>query len=183
MGIESTLMIQEWGFGVRVEVEVAFGAALRTMQGAPVAPVMKISGMVLCICEDGDTRPACVPEEATVSARHTRYDVSQKLSRPMELQRSCWAVSFSIRVMAPPQCGHSQRQRDVGVDADCAAKCNCGSGFSNSRQRGNKAPRRRFARKPQKRMRTNPRGRVWSRNRRRNSSAVSVISRCWLWWA
>jgi hypothetical protein len=34
--------------------------------------------------------------------------------------------------------------------------------------------RRRLARKPKERMRTKPRGRTWSRKRRRNSCALSV---------
>ena len=38
---------------------------------------------------------------------------------------------------------------------------------SNRRQSGNSSRRRRLARKPQKRMRTKPRGKVWSRNRRK----------------
>ena len=148
------------------------------MQRRLAASSVKIFCVVLRNCEDGDTHSARVPEQANVSSIDTRYDVSQKLSRPTDLQRSCWTVSFSIKVMVPPQCGHSQRQRGVGADAICVAECNSGSGFSRWWQRGNKAPRRRFARNPQKRMRTKPRGRVWSRNRRRNSSAVSVITRC-----
>ena len=146
------------------------------------ASSMKIFRVVLRNCQAGDTRSARAAELANVSSIDTRYDVSQKLSRPSDLQRSCWAVSFSIKVMVPPQCGHSQRQRGVGADAICVTECNSGSGFSSCWQRGNKAPRRRFARNPQKRMRTKPGGRVWSRNRRRNSSAVMVIRRCWLWW-
>src|SRR5450755_190324 len=52
-----------------------------------------------------------------------------------------------------------------------------GSASSSCRQSGNAAARRRLARKPKKRTRMKPRGNVCSRKRRRNSSAVSVISR------
>lgn len=55
--------------------------------------------------------------------------------------------------------------------------------FSNSRQRGSRLARRRLARKPKLRMRTKPRGSRCKRNRRRNSSAVRVISFLLLPWA
>ncbi len=51
------------------------------------------------------------------------------------------------------------------------------------RQSGKSSRRRRLARNPQKRMRTKPRGKVWSRKRRKNSSAVTVISRRLPLWA
>jgi hypothetical protein len=38
------------------------------VQGWLIAPSARISGAVLCVCEDRDTRPARVPEQANVSA-------------------------------------------------------------------------------------------------------------------
>lgn len=55
------------------------------------------------------TRPACVPEQAEAPWMSEGYDVSHKLSRPADLQRSCCAVSFSMRAIGPPQQGQSQR--------------------------------------------------------------------------
>jgi hypothetical protein len=43
------------------------------------------------------------------------YDVSQKLSRPADLQRICCAVSFSMTVIGPPQQGQSQTHGPAGL--------------------------------------------------------------------
>ena len=85
-----------------------------------------------------------------------------------------------MRTMAPPQCGQSHAPGDLGSEASAVIEF-CGEAASRSRlQTGSNSPRRRLARKPQKRIRTKPRGKEWSRNRRRKSSAVTVISRCLL---
>jgi hypothetical protein len=48
---------------------------------------------------------------------------------------------------------------------------------------GRRVARQRLARKPKCLMRTKPRGRIWSGNRRRNSFAGSVMRRFFFWWA
>ena len=87
-----------------------------------------------------------------------------------------------MSAIVPPQRGQIQLPEVLASEVGVAARVK-EEASSNCRQSGKSSRRRRFARKPQKRMRTKPRGRVWSRNRRRNSSAVTVISRGLLLWA
>ena len=74
-----------------------------------------------------------------------------------------------MRTMVPPQYGQrhapatlagASRAVELGRKAACKSRWQTGSNW----------PRRRLARKPQNRIRTKPRGSVWSRKRRRNSS-------------
>src|SRR5450755_3449959 len=90
--------------------------------------------------------------------------------------RICREVSLSTTVIGPPQCGQTH---SAGGHAAVlgGGEVDCGSASSSCWQSGNEAVRRRLARKPKKRTRMKPRGNVGSRKRRRNSSAVSVISR------
>ena len=88
----------------------------------------------------------------------------------------CRAVSLSMTVMGPPQCGQTQRAGGFAVIFD-GAEIGRAPVASSCWQSGNVAARRRLARKSKKRMRMKPRGSVCSRKRRKNSSAVSVISR------
>ena len=86
-----------------------------------------------------------------------------------------------MSAIVPPQRGQIQLPEVLASEVGVAARVK-EEASSNCRPSGKSSRRRRFARKPQKRMRTKPRGRVWSRNRRRNSSAVTVISRGLLLW-
>jgi len=54
---------------------------------------------------------------------------------------------------------------------------------SRIRQRESASPRLRLAKNPKWRMRTKPLGRTWIRNRRRNSSAETVMIFCLPPWA
>ena len=110
------------------------------------------------------------------------YEVSAKLSRPADLRADLLSSElFDERPSCRHNAGKANRWRLLAAE------------LRRHRRRGwwcrhpvvagrvaEVLARRRLARKPQKRMRTKPRGRVWSRNRRRNSSAVTVISRCLL---
>ena len=60
----------------------------------------------------GDTFWPSVPKQAMISPTDSGYELSHKLSRPMDLRWICWAVSFSMTTMAPPQSG--QRQEPSG---------------------------------------------------------------------
>jgi hypothetical protein len=60
--------------------------------------------------------------------------------------------------MVPPQRGQSQLQLDS--EAVGFGEGTNGQAFSKRRQSGNSSRRRRLARKPQKRIRTKPRGKV-----------------------
>jgi hypothetical protein len=90
------------------------------------------------------------------------------------------AQSFSMSIMGPPQCGQSQPAAGFAAILTGVSARACGLPPSSCLQRGSICCRRRFARKPEKRIRTNPRGKTWSMKRRRNSSAVTVILRCLL---
>ncbi len=76
------------------------------MSAKVVAP--KDSAAILCDSGLWRTPQARVPKQASVLAMDGSYEVSEKLSRPTDLQRICWAVSFSIKLIVPPQCGHNQ---------------------------------------------------------------------------
>jgi hypothetical protein len=61
----------------------------------------------LCIRTRRDTHQVRVPEQAYGSPIDGSYEVSEKLSTAIDLQRICCGVSFSIKAIAPPQCGQS----------------------------------------------------------------------------
>ena len=129
------------------------------------------------ISEVPETRLLSVPEHGYFSPMDGDYEVSATFSRSTGLRRICRGVSFSMSAILPPQRGQSHPHEVLGSEFLGAVEGARGQGSSNCRQSGRSSRRRRFARKPQKRMRTKRRGKVWSRNRRRNSSAVTVISR------
>src|ERR1035438_9851985 len=98
------------------------------------------------------------------------------------------AVSRSRIIMGPPHWGQDHEEVEGNV-IDVPLSSSSGSsevgGKSvgrprNWKQRGKRAARRRWARKPKWRMRTKPVGSTWSRKRRKNSSTARVIRRCWL---
>jgi hypothetical protein len=65
MGIESTLVAR----GVRLGLTLRDRKPVRkAVQEWLIASSVKISGAVLCVCEDRDTNAARVPEQANVSA-------------------------------------------------------------------------------------------------------------------
>lgn len=66
-----------------------------------------------------------MPERAFVSSVDGSYEVSEKLSTLMDLQRSCCGVSFSIKAIAPPQCGQSQEHGERGSTAARLADGSC----------------------------------------------------------
>lgn len=83
-----------------------------------------------------------------------------------------------MTTMGPPHKEHRQSGIDGILLCGIAAGSDAGGmAESTCLQTGNSVPRRRLARKPKCRMRTNPRGSTCSRNRRKNSSAGSVKSR------
>ena len=91
-------------------------------------------------------------------------------------------------MIAAPQCGHIHVARvgdtvvsGVGV-AGVGGAGDAGAD-SSVRARVTRAVRQAFARKPDWRMRTKPRGKMCWTKRRRNSMAVSVIVRCASPWA
>ena len=49
-----------------------------------------------------------VPEHTDESNCSAGYEVSTKWLPSVALQQICSAVSFSIRTIVPPQCGHNQ---------------------------------------------------------------------------
>ena len=83
-----------------------------------------------------------------------------------------------MSAIVPPQRWQIQLPEILGSQGSGVVERVKGAASSSRRQSGRSSRRRRFARNPQKRMRTKPRGKVWSRNRRKNSSPVTVISRC-----
>ena len=89
---------------------------------------------------------------------------------------SCQASSLSTSIMGPPQRGQIQV---VGSRfwLGAAGTEDVASVASSCRHSGNNSPRLRGARKPKKRMRTKRGGSTCCKNRRKNSSAVSVINR------
>ena len=98
------------------------------------------------------------------------------------------AVSRSRMIIGPPQEGQDQVEVEgCGVEQPSSSPGG-GPGAAgksvgrprNWKQRGKRAARRRWARKPKWRIRTKPGGSTWSRKRRKNSSTARVITRCWL---
>ena len=124
-----------------------------------------------------DTSSSGVPAD-TLRLPGLDHDQDVSLKSRFDSARICWAVSLSMTIIGPPQSGQVQVPR-VGCGA-VGGEGECGRGLVSRvwRHRVNNPARRRLARKPKERMRTKPRGSVCSRNRRRNSSAVTVMSRC-----
>ena len=98
---------------------------------------------------------------------------------------SSWTEeSRSTTRMVPLHSGHLGRVTDgLGSSAVSSALVRSAELPSSLKQRGRSLARWRLARKPKLRMRTNPRGSRWSRKRRRNSSAGSLMTRFRLLWA
>ena len=90
----------------------------------------------------------------------------------------------SMRTMGPPHRGQIQSGSAAsGVDCD-APECPIWSCVASSRRHsGNKAARRRCAKNPKCRIRTNPGGRTCRRKRRTNSATGKVINRFLFPWA
>ena len=91
--------------------------AMTAAEGWIEAARKMISAAFLRVRRDADTRPMRVPEQADASNVDDGYEVSSKLSRPMDLERMCCRVSLSITTIAPPQCGQSQAQGSLGSEA------------------------------------------------------------------
>lgn len=64
-----------------------------------------------------NTRVLRVQKQASLSPIDGGYELSEKLSTLMDLQRICCGVSFSIKAIVPPQCGQSQEHRGPGSEA------------------------------------------------------------------
>ena len=94
-------------------------------------------------------------------------------------RKSCATESRSTTCMIPPQRGHFHRERleGVPVEAMTAAGLSESNCWSNRKHKGRSCARLRFARKPKLRMRINPSGSRWSRNRRRNFSTERLMLR------
>jgi len=98
------------------------------------------------------------------------------------------AVSRSRIIMGPPHWGQGHEKIEGSVIDEPSSSSGGSPGMGgkllgrprNWKQRGKRAARRRWARKPKWRMRTKPGGSTWSRKRRKNSSTARVIRRCWL---
>src|SRR5260370_33466789 len=104
------------------------------------------------------------------------YELSTRLFHSGDRRRICLAVSFSMGLVVPPQHGHGQVVAGGGVVVGIAERGR-GASASTRRLTAMYSRRRRADRKPKWRMRTKPRGNTCSRNRRRNSSVVTVILR------
>src|SRR3954447_23241117 len=106
-------------------------------------------------------------------------ELSKRILRSTDCELRSIAVKLWSRSIEPPQRGHYHTAAELAWD--WAAFWPLGVGIRSSCwQTDNNDLRRRLARKPKKRMRTKPCGRTWRRKRRRNSSAVTVISFCLL---
>jgi hypothetical protein len=102
--------------------------------------------------------------------------------RPHVRVASWSAERIGPTIIAAPQCGHVHVARVGGsVVAGVVVPSVVGAGVkgavSRVRARATRAVRHVFARNPDCRMRTKPRGRMCWTKRRRNSMAVSVIVR------
>ena len=84
------------------------GMALTTMQGGLTASWTNLSVVVLCTRAHRSTRQASVPKQAHLSPIDGSYEVSERLSAAIDLQRICCGVNLSIKAIAPPHCGQSQ---------------------------------------------------------------------------
>ena len=91
-----------------------------------------------------------------------------------ERSSSCAAVSRSRTCIEPPQRGHFGRGCDRGGSLASEAGVEL---RSNRKQSGSKVARCLFARKPELRMRTKPRGSKCRRKRLRNSSTGRLMAR------
>jgi hypothetical protein len=100
-----------------------------------------------------------------------------ELSKPRVIVISCNLERIGPRVITAPQRGHVH-VAGVGasVGVDDVARCVRGA-RSSVRARARRAVRQVFARNPDCRIRTKPRGRMCWTKRRRNSIADSVIVR------
>ena len=108
MGIESTLPVEVWNFERQSEVGFDPSGTVTTIEGRLTPSLPTMSRLILCIHMRRDTRRARVSEQAYVSSVDGSYEVSEKLSTAIDLQRICCGVSFSTKAIAPPQCGQSQ---------------------------------------------------------------------------
>lgn len=107
MGIESTLTVRVWDFECQSAVGFDYGGTVTTVEGRLTPSLPMISRLILCIRTRRDTRRVRVPEQAYVPPIDGGYEVSEALSTAIDLQRICCGVSFSIKAIAPPQCGQS----------------------------------------------------------------------------
>jgi hypothetical protein len=129
-----------------------------------------------------DTRIARKGQKALRSPRKgSVQEVSAASILLKDSQAICSAVSRWMTTMGPLQRGQSQAARSSTCPVSILRSDSVFAPI-NSLQTESNAARRRFAMYPKKRMRTNPRGSVCSKNRRRNSSTVTVISFCWFPW-
>jgi hypothetical protein len=76
------------------------------------------------------------------SVNGARYELSHKLSRPTDLREICWAVSFSMTSMEPPQQGQRQEQSRGGKSAVTEATAGIGAALSSLKHSGRSARRR-----------------------------------------
>ena len=138
------------------------------------------------------------PPEARSLGRDTRLptDGSTSMRAPMTMSThevSKWGVmvrrwsgdTIGPTIIAAPQRGHTQVARTgvSVVDVVSESALAVGGVASTVWARARRAARHVFARNPDWRMRTKPRGRMCWTKRRRNSLAVSVIVRRWSPWA
>jgi hypothetical protein len=100
-----------------------------------------------------------------------------ELSKPRVMVVSWSAERIGPRIIAAPQRGHAHVATvgvSVAVDGDATV---VRAALRSVRARATRVVRQVFARKPDCRMRTKPRGRMCWTKRRRNSIAASVMVR------
>src|ERR1022692_4066952 len=86
-------------------------------------------------------------------------------------------------VIAPPHRGHRQSGGGVGEGVSEGGADGLFAQAMSAKHSGRRAARRRWAKNPKWRMRTNPGGRICRKKRRRNSSSGSFIRRFLFLWA
>src|SRR3989442_15323882 len=95
-----------------------------------------------------DRPPVYVPKHTDGWPWSVGYELSRKWLASADFQRISCAVNFSIRTMAPPQCGHNQEAGNFVSPAWSAGRLGCEMTSSNRWQSGRSWVRRRFARNP-----------------------------------
>ena len=133
----------------------------------------------------GDTVGVGLPVHAEDPSLGVSTHAARALRGGGDRRKSCATESRSTTCMIPPQRGHFHREGLEGVTVEAVTAAglpepDCGS---KRKLRGRSAARLRLARKPKLRMRINPSGSRWSRNRRRSCSPERLMIRLRLPWA
>ena len=151
-------------------VHGAAGVAGGGPDGKPARDGARIEASRRIRAERRHTSPAVRPGRGGPMASTAR--VATRCQRSLEARTGSGDAEPFDHHHRPPQRGHGH---DAGWRSSRAAGTGGGWRTSARRQRGSAGARRRCARNPKKRIRTKPCGKTCSRNRRRNSSALTVI--------